>query len=115
MPELRQREPRILDPKYLVLIRQMPCTIRPCQRHPIEAAHIRFGRLDVKRSTGFGERPSDRWALPLCWWHHRFQHRNGEQQWWSDRGIDPIELAQRVYAAYEAQHTLDAMLDAMVI
>lgn len=109
--ELRQRQPRVLDARYIAAVRLLPCAIRPCQRLPIEAAHIRFGRHGLKRATGLGERPDDRWALPLCRWHHSHQHRSGEVKWWQDRGIDPIEVAIRLYAE---RYDHDAMLNALM-
>jgi hypothetical protein len=30
-----------------------------------------------------GERPSDRWVIPLCSRHHREQHERGDEKaWW---------------------------------
>ena len=67
---LRQRDPRVEDAKYLARIRELPCCV--CGRPgPSDAAHIRmsdaaWGGHWGKRSTGMQEKPSDRWALPLC-------------------------------------------------
>lgn len=109
MASLRQREPREADPGYLKKIRQLPCCI--CGR-PAEAAHLRMGSLEHgKRQTGKGERPSDRWALPLCPHHHRLgeqsQHHIGEERFWREQRIDPVRLAADLY---ELRDDLDAML-----
>lgn len=77
---------------YLDWIRQLPCVI--CgDNTSTEAAHIRFGdRRAAKRPTGMGEKPDDRWALPLCGMHHREQHELGERLFWNLSG-DPILIA----------------------
>lgn len=57
-----------------------------------------------KRDTGKSEKPSDRYAVPLCGWHHRdgpeAQHRGGEAAFWTRVGIDPFALAARLYEEY---------------
>jgi len=41
-----------------------------------------------------GERPDDRWAVPLCGRHHRQQHQEGERNFWKFYAPrDPIFLA----------------------
>lgn len=52
----------------------------------------------AKRPTGMGEKPDDRWALPLCGKHHRMQHHEGERGFWKDRGKDPIFVALALQA-----------------
>jgi hypothetical protein len=46
-----------------------------------------------------GAKPHDKWALPLCRDCHREQHRIGERAFWSIVGINPLLLAERLYAA----------------
>lgn len=70
MTDFRQRRPRVEDPKYLERIRLLPCCVCGASG-PSDAAHIRMSDAEWgghwnKRSTGMGEKPSDRWALPLC-------------------------------------------------
>src|SRR4051812_116248 len=61
---LRQREPRVKDNKHLDYIRSLPCCI--CGGIDTEAAHIRTASLEHgKQHTGMGEKPSDKWAVPL--------------------------------------------------
>lgn len=94
MSELRQREPRVRDEKHLNLIRSKPCCL--CgDNTSTEAAHIRTGDLSRgKAHTGMGEKPSDKWTLPLCSRHHREQHAHGDElAFWAERGIDPFALA----------------------
>lgn len=49
-----------------------------------------MGVLGIKRPTGLGEKPDDKWAMPLCSEHHREQHSMGEREFWEGYGIDPI-------------------------
>jgi hypothetical protein len=95
--ELRQREPREKDKKYLDWIRQQPCCI--CgDNTTTEAAHTRTSNLELgKDDFGWG-RPDDAWVLPLCGSHHRLQHTMNEMAFWSKYGIDPFMLAIKMRA-----------------
>lgn len=108
MSELRQRQPRVEDRKFLAFVRTKPCC--SCGRGaPSEAAHIRMQALAAgKRQTGKGERPSDRWAVPLCPGCHRTRsysvHRIGEEPFWKFVAVcDPFSIAAHLWAEYEAQ------------
>ena len=46
-----------------------------------------------KEMTGGGQRPSDRWCLPLCRMHHDQQHGMNEIKFWAVYRIDPHLLA----------------------
>jgi hypothetical protein len=96
---LRQREPREVDEAYLAFVRKQPCTV--CRRPgPNDAAHVRAPALHYgKRQTGKGEKPSDRWTLPLCRTHHEAQHRTNELRFWASYGIDPFALCEALYAS----------------
>lgn len=100
---VEQRQPRQLDPAYLAWIRTQPCCIPGCDDNTsVEAAHLRISSInDGKRETGDGERPSDKWALPLCGRHHREQHSKNERVFWAEYGIDPIALCMRYHAPGE--------------
>jgi len=95
---LRQREPRERDEKHLDYIRSLPCCI--CGGIDTEAAHIRTGTPELgKRPTGMAEKPSDKWALPLCNKHHREQHDFGDELgFWKCHGINPFVLAMTLKA-----------------
>jgi hypothetical protein len=98
---MADRDPRQYDDSYLAYIRQQRCCI--CGKTPVEAAHLRIGSInDGKRYTGMGEKSSDRWALPLCFDHHRGpkgQHSMNELEFWASHGIDPFALAMNYQAA----------------
>lgn len=87
------RQPREKCEPHLKFIRGLPCVI--CQNNiETEAAHVRMACIEVgKRYTGKGEKPSDRWAVPLCGKHHRDQHEIGEREFWLLAGINPIQVA----------------------
>ena len=48
--------------------------------------------------TGMGERPDDRWCLPLCSKHHREQHRMNEGVFWKLADVQPAFLALALYS-----------------
>jgi hypothetical protein len=97
MRELRQREPRQRDERHLDFIRSLPCCI--CGGIDTEAAHIRTASLaHGKQHTGMAEKPSDKWALPLCNAHHREQHSMNEMAFWKKYEIDPFMLAIKMRA-----------------
>ena len=82
--------------KHLKFIRSLPCLVchNPIQT---ESAHIRYGDLPIKPHTGKGEKPDDKWTVPLCSRCHREQHRVNERYFWRVRGIDPVKVALELY------------------
>lgn len=87
--------------KHIALIRRCPCLA--CDQDPAGiAAHVRMTRIG-KPIAGTGAKPGDQWSLPLCAFCHtdgvRAQHRIGELQFWSDLGLDPLVICQRLYIA----------------
>lgn len=108
-PDKRQRQPRERDPGFLAFIRRQPCCAGPAGcSGAIEAAHLRFASAARgKPLTGMQTKPDDRYAVPLCVAHHRAgpdaQHSHGESAWWAMRGLDPLEIADRLFAEYRSQ------------
>lgn len=95
---IRQRHPREEHPAYLAWIRTQPCLV--CRKPgPSDPAHLRSAALRYgKPHTGLGEKPDDRWAVPLCRKHHEEQHAFGsELAWWAAQGIEPFAVAVRLY------------------
>ena len=42
---------------------------------------------------------SDEWTVPVCFLHHRALHAAGsEQDWWFQQKIDPLAVAQHLWA-----------------
>jgi hypothetical protein len=97
---MNQRQPRIEEPAYLAFVRKLPCLI--CQRPGSDPAHLRTAaRQYGKRQTGMGEKPDDKWVLPLCRHHHDEQHSRNELAWWTSYGIpDPFAVAMALYASW---------------
>lgn len=105
MTEVGQRQPRIECPAFLAFVRRRPCCACGAPA-PSQAAHVRMGCPTIgKRNAGIGEKPSDRWAVPLCADCHLdapdAQHRVGERAFWARVGIDPFALATKLYAQFE--------------
>lgn len=95
-----KKRPRERNNAHLDFIRGLPCLI--CLKHGCHAAHIRFGNLKYgKRETGAGEKPSDKWTVPLCPNHHtdgpEAQHSGGEEAFWQKHGIDPFVIAMALF------------------
>lgn len=92
------KQSRVHDEKHLAFIRQLPCIVTG-ENTTVEAAHVRMNDLRVaKRKVGIGEKPDDRWALPLSGEQHRRQHTMNERRFWEAVGIDPILYALALYA-----------------
>lgn len=88
----RKKRPREHDKAHLDFIRGLPCLVTG--KRPVEAAHIRYPDLRYgKPSTGMGEKPDDRWTVPLHPDEHRAQHQVDEEAYWRSVGIDPIPVA----------------------
>lgn len=52
------------------------------------------------------QKPGDDTAVPLCWDHHTGPagvHRVGERAFWPAHGIDPLAVAERMWARWSAQ------------
>lgn len=102
-PKGEQRRPRRHDENHLDKVRKLPCLV--CEDpNRTEAAHLRVGNLHYgKRPTGAGEKPDDRWTLPLCGDHHREQHARGDEiEWWKSKGINPFVVAALLFSHLSA-------------
>ena len=98
MSKLRQRQPRIKNDRHLRWIRTLPSIVSG-RRDFIDAAHVRYGDLARgKRDVGKGERPDDKWAVPLNRAEHMEQHAGSERKFWERHGIDPLSTARALYA-----------------
>lgn len=87
-------------PQHLRFIRQLPCVV--CGYQPSEAAHVRMNRPEHGRLQALGQKPDDKWVLPLCAGCHRenptAQHQIGEEAFWRRHGVDPHRLAAMLFA-----------------
>jgi len=86
------------SPEHLSAVRSLCCLI--CGAYGCEAAHVRYASAEHgKPESGRGIKPGDQWTVPLCPAHHREQHGSGEREWWRRKGIDPLVVARRLWAA----------------
>lgn len=69
-------------------VRRHHCSVPGCKRLPIECAHVRSGT-----DGGTALKPSDRWCLGLCSFHHAEQHRIGERRFEAKHGICLTDIA----------------------
>ncbi len=96
------RRARVKVSKHLDDIRTLPCLLTGLEGST-HAAHLRYGdtRYD-KRETGMGERPDDRWAVPLCQDLHTMlpgaQHNHSERAWWKYFDVDPVRVAHLLWS-----------------
>jgi hypothetical protein len=112
MTELRQRQPRIVEPGFLKFTRTLPCCV--CGTTGMsQAAHIRMGNVSLKKlPAGMREKPDDIWSVPLCGPRlgiypavigcHAEQHSGAERDYWERSGMDPFVIAAWNYARYRS-------------
>jgi hypothetical protein len=85
--EIRRRR----DKTHLRFVALQPCLI--CGRTPSDAHHLRFAQ-----ARALGRKNSDEFTVPLCRMHHGQNHRVGDEaEWWRACGIDPIQVADRLW------------------
>lgn len=83
---------RIRAPEHLKWVGSLGCTV--CQRNPADAHHLK--RV---QPNALARKPGDQWVVPLCRLHHRALHDAGnETQWWDRQKIDPVALAEELWA-----------------
>lgn len=88
------------DNGYLAFLRRQPCACCGAPA-PSDAAHIRMASPERgKKPTGMQVKPSDRFAVPLSRTCHTVQHSGSEARFWAERGLDPFEIADRLFASY---------------
>lgn len=93
----RQKQPRKHSADHLKWLRGLPCLVTGAR--PVEAAHIRKADARYfKRAVGAGEKPDDKWCVPLSADQHRKQHATNEEDFWHETGIDPVFVAAMLWA-----------------
>lgn len=99
-PLARRKEATGRDVSYLDMVRQLPCL--KCGNEPCEAAHVRFASAAFGKSGGMQKKPDDRHTVPLCAGCHRLdrdaQHNRNEREFWDSVGINPLLVAEKLYA-----------------
>jgi hypothetical protein len=93
LPRLKPKPPKERVnrscPGHRAWVRRHDCSVRGCRRRPIECAHVRCGT-----DGGAGLKPSDKWTISLCEYHHGEQHRLGEKAFARKYELDLVALAK---------------------
>ena len=96
---------RIRCKEHLRFVASQPCLI--CGRSPSHAHHIRYAQ-----SRGLSLKVSDEFTVPLCAIHHHGIHRKGkEREWWQERRIDPLEIANTLWQQSNERHSSSLRAD----
>lgn len=91
-----KKRPRKEDGTHLAWIRTLPCLVTG--KRNVDAAHIRYACPQLgKRAVGGGEKPDDRWCVPLSREQHTIQHSTNEEDYWKSVKIDPIQVALALF------------------
>lgn len=98
---LIKRARRLECSEHLAYVAGLPCSVPGCAM-VANVHHLRVKGTDAAA----GRRSSDCYAVPVCRAHHQgvggIHHYGREWKWWADIGIDPLALAARLWAEFEA-------------
>ena len=84
---------RIRNRDHLRFVASQPCLV--CGRSPSQAHHLRFAQ-----PRAMGRKVSDEFTVPLCATHHHELHiRGNELEWWKDKQIEPLQIADELWRA----------------
>jgi hypothetical protein len=82
---------RYRNREHLRAIVKQPCLV--CGLKPSDPHHLRYAQ-----PKALGRKVSDEFTVPLCHKHHDELHRAGDERaWWQAVGIDPIEVARKLW------------------
>ena len=91
------RRPRVHNKAHLNWITTLPSLLPGTGR--VDPAHIRMrDPLCGKASVGMGEKPDDKWVVPLHRSVHDHQHSMNEREFWNVVGINPVLIAALLWA-----------------
>jgi hypothetical protein len=103
MRTLPPRPERLRSRKHLDRLRTLACCIPGCRKGPVDPHH-----LTHVQPKGRGLKASDSKTVPLCRFGHHYatsndgvHHVGDEAGWWVERGIDPVEIAARLWEESE--------------
>ena len=81
------------DRDHLRFVAASPCIA--CAQQPSQAHHLRYAQ-----PRALGRKVSDEFTVPLCRSCHQQLHLAGdEKDWWRERGIDPVPIADTLWRA----------------
>jgi hypothetical protein len=82
---------RYRDRTHLEFVAAQPCLV--CGRSPSDPHQLRF-----MQPRALGRRVSDEFVVPLCRTRHRTLHQRGDEiAWWLSVGLEPVDVAQRLW------------------
>ena len=82
---------RVRNRDHLRHVASHPCLV--CGRSPSQAHHLRFAQ-----PRAMGRKVSDEFTVPLCATHHHELHMRGnELEWWKDKQIEPLSIAEELW------------------
>ena len=85
---------RLRDKPYTAYVATLVCLV--CQAVPSHAHHLTFAQ-----PRGLSLKVSDEFVVPLCVIHHNELHlAGGELAWWKRLGMDPLPIAQTLWATF---------------
>ncbi len=94
---------RLRSSRHLARLPGLACCIPECGRQPVDPHH-----LTHVQPRGKGLEAGDQFTVPLCrWFHHSATSRFGihfvgdEVAWWRTHGIDPLAVANDLWAESE--------------
>jgi len=98
---------RIRSQEHLRFVASQPCLI--CGRSPSHAHHVRYAQ-----SKGLRLKVSDEFTVPLCAIHHHQIHTTGkEREWWQERNVDPLKIADALWKKSRERHLPPARAGAL--
>lgn len=91
-------------PRFLAWLRTLPCLVSGI-RSNIQAAHIRYSDAKHQKFNPGSKKPHDRYAVPLSFEMHQgdprnSQHSMNERAFWEKHRIDPLEIADKLWAIF---------------
>lgn len=105
-----QKPERHRCPAHLRWVATIPCIA--CTNGNITPDRFRTGdvvaqahHLGIAQPKGRGIKAGDQHVVPMCPRHHdpnhpgSLHHAGNERFWWSSRGIDPLPIAEALWAA----------------
>jgi len=93
----QKKRPRDKNATHLAWVATLPSLVPGTGR--VDPAHIRFADPRYRKpAVGMGEKPDDRWVVPMSRSEHDRQHSMDEQAYWQSVGIDPCHVALMLWA-----------------
>jgi len=90
---------RVRSKAHLAFVASQVCLI--CGGAPCHAHHLTFAQ-----PRGLSLKVSDEFTVPLCVIHHNALHLHGDERtFWRQHRIDPLEVAQTLWAASRDKRT----------